>query len=682
MSKRMRKIVRLGLFIALNSGLFVSAESQQVVLQNQPPVASNAASTAPAVPQATPSQAAQQPVAPHQTTAPIPASNTAVEPNASQPPNSTPVSGLQTNPSGTAGPMAAPPASVSSVPQQDPAPTASPSANAYSNGNTGAAQPGNTPEPVPQHHPSVAQSSSQPTIYSSNLVIRQAVSRGHNLELYLGIKSDGGIQTKVRNKDQLTVSIGQNRVAVESVTPPIDDTQPTDGMGLVFMLDVSKSLTPTQLASIKGAFKDWVASLGDRDRVALIVFGDDVKVVQDFTANKAEMISSLGSLEAKDDHTRLNDAILRAIDLSRRQDDALPLRRAIVTVTDGIDESYGGASERDVTAAIETESVPIFSIGLKSSKANQANDAGLRLLGSYARTSGGDLQLTNAADAARAVLQLERLLRADHKVMGNCSECVLDGRIYPVNLALRESGRILTTIGKIRMVTLTSDGQPPAATHVSTQIEQNPAQAQTEPENPGGLGAISRWLPDWLKPYTAYLLVGILILLLLILILLRAFRKPEEMVDTPDIGGGVPVAGGGDSNTSFVGTPSPVDIRQSQTVQRTVLDAHHRTNSGLQIKITLVDGHKSGFSKALSLDEELIAGRATSADIHLPDDLEISNKHFRLVRRCNDVFVQDLGSTNGTMVNGVGINSSYKLEYGDVIGVGRSSFRITWLAKL
>ena len=123
---------------------------------------------------------------------------------------------------------------------------------------------------------------------------------------------------------------------------------------------------------------------------------------------------------------------------------------------------------------------------------------------------------------------------------------------------------------------------------------------------------------------------------------------------------------------------SCADITQSKTVQLTVIDAHHRTNPGLQIKITLVDGHKGGFSKALSLDEALIAGRATSADIHLPDDLEISNKHFRLLRRDNDVFVQDLGSTNGTMVNGVGITSSYKLENGDVIGVGRSSYRITW----
>lgn len=678
MSKRMRLIIRLALFIALNNGLYVSAEPQQVVLQNPPPPAANASNAAPGTTPAAPSQAAQQPVTPAQSTTPIPASNTSGDPNGNQPPTSSTTSGPQTNPSGTAGPAAAPPASGSSASPQVPASSASPSANTNSNGSSDGSQPGNTSEPTSQHQPSGAQSSSQPTIYSSNLIIRQAVSRGHNFDLYLGIKSEAGVTIKVSNKDQLTVSIGQNRAVVESVTPPIDDTQPTDGMGLVFLLDVSKSLTPSQLASIKDAFKDWVASLGDRDRVALVTFGDDVKVVQDFTANKAEMIGSLGALEAKDGHTRLNDAILRAIDLARRQDDVLPLRRAIVTVTDGIDESYGGASERDVTAAIESESVPIFSIGLKSSKSNPANDAGLRLLGSYARASGGELQLTNAVDAARSVLQLERLLRADHKVTGTCSECVLDGRMYPVNLALRESSRVLTATGKIRMVTPPSDGQQPATPPAANQAEQTPAQVQNEPEIPGVLGDISRWIPDWLRPYTAYLLVGLLVLLLLLLILLRVFRKPEEVVDTPEIGSGVPAFGVGESNTSFVANPRHVDIAQSQTVQRTVIDAHHRSNPGLQIKITLVDGHKGGFSKALSLDEALIAGRATSADIHLPDDLEISNKHFRLLRRDNDVFVQDLGSTNGTMVNGVGITSSYKLENGDVIGVGRSSYRITW----
>ena len=679
-SKELRRIVQLGFLIALNSGFNVSAEPQQVILSNQVPVQSNVTGSTPAIPTAVPTPIAQQPVAPSpQGANPVPASNTVVEPTANQLPNSTaPTSGAQINPSAPTAPMTSPSGSGISLPPQAPPSTVNPSANTNSNPNSGAAQPGNVPEPPSQHLPNAGQSVLPSTIYSSSLVIRQAVSRGKNFDVYLGIKSESGNATKVSNKDQITINIGQNRAAVESVILPIDDTQPNDGMGLVFMLDVSKSLTPTQLASIKNAFKDWVASLGDRDRVALVVFGDEVKVVQDFTANKAEMINSLGSLEAKDGHTRLNDAILRAVDLARRQDDALPLRRAIVIVTDGIDESYGGASERDVTSAIESESVPIFSIGLKSGKSNHANDAGLRLLGTYARASGGELKLTNAVDAADAVLQFERILRSDHKVTGACSECVLDGRLYPVNLTLRESGRVLTATGKIRMIAQSSDEQPQATPAASPVVEQTPAQNQNEPEAPGVLGEISRWLPDWLRPYTSYLLVGLLVLLLLLIILLRVFKKPEAVLDTPEIGSGVQGVAWDFSDNQFSENPRQFDEVQSQTVQRTVIDSYHRTKPGLQLKITLIDGHKGGFTKALSLDEVLIAGRATNADIQLPDDLEISNKHFRLVRRENDVFIQDLGSTNGTSVNGVGISSSYKLDNGDVIGVGRSSYRITW----
>jgi pSer/pThr/pTyr-binding forkhead associated (FHA) protein len=40
--------------------------------------------------------------------------------------------------------------------------------------------------------------------------------------------------------------------------------------------------------------------------------------------------------------------------------------------------------------------------------------------------------------------------------------------------------------------------------------------------------------------------------------------------------------------------------------------------------------------------------------------------------------IEDLGSTNGTQVNGVPIQAPYALADGDLIGLGRSELRVLW----
>ncbi len=65
-------------------------------------------------------------------------------------------------------------------------------------------------------------------------------------------------------------------------------------------------------------------------------------------------------------------------------------------------------------------------------------------------------------------------------------------------------------------------------------------------------------------------------------------------------------------------------------------------------------------------------GRDAKADIAL-DDPTISYIHAQLVRQAEDTYVRDLGSRNGTQVNGKVISMPYRLENGDVIKLGDTS---------
>ena len=69
--------------------------------------------------------------------------------------------------------------------------------------------------------------------------------------------------------------------------------------------------------------------------------------------------------------------------------------------------------------------------------------------------------------------------------------------------------------------------------------------------------------------------------------------------------------------------------------------------------------------------EEAIVGRDLANDIVISDP-EVSRRHARFYIRDENVFVEDMGSTNGTFLNGERIASPQQLRSGDVITFGES----------
>jgi pSer/pThr/pTyr-binding forkhead associated (FHA) protein len=71
----------------------------------------------------------------------------------------------------------------------------------------------------------------------------------------------------------------------------------------------------------------------------------------------------------------------------------------------------------------------------------------------------------------------------------------------------------------------------------------------------------------------------------------------------------------------------------------------------------------------------LTIGRAVNNDVSMPDDEYASGRHARLEPRRDGVWVEDIGSTNGTFVNGIRLTRERKLAPGDVVRVGETDLR-------
>ena len=68
-------------------------------------------------------------------------------------------------------------------------------------------------------------------------------------------------------------------------------------------------------------------------------------------------------------------------------------------------------------------------------------------------------------------------------------------------------------------------------------------------------------------------------------------------------------------------------------------------------------------------------GRSAESDMNLGDDEFASAQHARVEPRRDGVWVEDVGSTNGTFVNGIKLERPRKLTPGDVIRVGETDLR-------
>ena len=78
--------------------------------------------------------------------------------------------------------------------------------------------------------------------------------------------------------------------------------------------------------------------------------------------------------------------------------------------------------------------------------------------------------------------------------------------------------------------------------------------------------------------------------------------------------------------------------------------------------------------RSVSLDRDLFTiGRAPSCDLAFPENPMVSRQH-AIIRRDDDAwFLADLGSSNGTSLNGQQVSSPVKLKVGDRIQVGGTS---------
>ena len=153
-------------------------------------------------------------------------------------------------------------------------------------------------------------------------------------------------------------------------------------------------------------------------------------------------------------------------------------------------------------------------------------------------------------------------------------------------------------------------------------------------------------LGDSIEVEEALLVLKIAFLVLLYLFIWRIVRSASRDIRTPQ--------------ESFVLTPGAAPV-------------HPRTPGG---RLVVVKSDAVPVGSDFTVDStSLTVGRGPQNDVELDGDQFASARHARFEPRADGLWVQDVGSTNGTFVNGIRIERPRRLSAGDVVRVGGTDLR-------
>src|SRR5579862_8346289 len=90
--------------------------------------------------------------------------------------------------------------------------------------------------------------------------------------------------------------------------------------------------------------------------------------------------------------------------------------------------------------------------------------------------------------------------------------------------------------------------------------------------------------------------------------------------------------------------------------------------------LRFISGKYQGGEFPIATDKQILVGRSSDLDMVLVEDM-VSRKHARIAMQADQIWIEDLGSTNGTFVNGEKIKRA-RLKEGDRVLIGTSILKL------
>ncbi|MGR8929341.1 MAG: vWA domain-containing protein [Gammaproteobacteria bacterium] len=250
-------------------------------------------------------------------------------------------------------------------------------------------------------------------------------------------------------RSQFNVSVDEHEAKIFDIDR---FNQTEEGVGYIFLVDVSKSIRSRQLVQIKRSLHYWLDGMGKNDVAALITFGHEFKHELEFTKDYFKLSNAISMLAINDMETSLSHGLLEALDLGYRQKQGLPARRAIIVFGTGINDSGDEIGMKGVFKKIRGYGVPIYTIGFASEPVNEIKQEGLGLLESLATESGGYFVQTDSFHLQSAYDEQRQRITQAYRLRVDCPDCLADKKSHRLSVSWSDGWRKLSDDMEIKFL--------------------------------------------------------------------------------------------------------------------------------------------------------------------------------------------------------------------------------------
>jgi len=119
-----------------------------------------------------------------------------------------------------------------------------------------------------------------------------------------------------------------------------------------------------------------------------------------------------------------------------------------------------------------------------------------------------------------------------------------------------------------------------------------------------------------------------------------------------------------------------VEVRRSRAEQpQAPASAPVAADKALVLRLRVIDPPQRR-GRVFELGDEVTVGRSPGCAVPLDDDTFASSIHARVFRRSGELWIEDLGSTNGTWLNEERLDVPARLRRGDRVKVGSTILEV------
>ena len=539
-----------------------------------------------------------------------------------------------------------------------------------------------------------------PTVEQVFVNLPEVTVYGHNL--------------RVENANQQESYLGSEKLALSQ---QIDFAQSGEGVYYYILLDISNSMPETYFDHIKDGILKFEGKLGPQDKMVLYTFGEEVTLVLDEDHEASATAAALEPIDNIDNKTLLFEAVSQAAARAEQVKPEQCRRKILAVISDGEDFSTGKTRSQEALNDLEVKGIPAYAFGIQDTQRENLNS-----FGEFARMSGGQLAIFGPEEFEQSMEEFRAGVVSSDVMKYTASSNLVSNKMETFSYKLPDTNQMVTKnvmsarwikdtihpgfrsrekIGDRQIKVVFSEpvnGSESASNYSVTRVgsdseEVIPVLGVSHGEGSNAVvltvatdltagdyiircsgitdksmeanavitaGTFTVEKPpmkdrilDWIKAW--YWIPVVLAVLVLIVIVTVVYRKVKK-------GRGVLYVDGKAVMASDVEVHRHVSIEEQE---------------GVPFKLRVSVKGKYPETMELSITDSFIVGRSKISNLYF-DDAKMSRQHFVLEWDGRDMYVTDLDTTNGTMVNDVPIRSRRRLEQDDKITAGSVELTIRW----